>query len=72
MITKHHDGDEKTKAKVEYQLTDANWHTISGLLSEGKYRDAQRQNDKDYTRENRGGYVRRTNYKNAGSGNSNG
>ena len=66
MITKHKNGDAKTKAKVEYRLTDANWHTISGLLSKGKYGSAQKANDEDYPISEREGYVRSTAYRNIG------
>ena len=66
MITKHKNGDAKTKAKVEYRLSDANWHTMSRLLSQGKYGSAQKQNDKDYPESDRQGYVRSVAYGNVG------
>ena len=51
---------------MEYRLEDANWHTISGLLSEGKYGSAQKANDRDYDPADRGGYVRSVAYRNVG------
>lgn len=66
MITKHKNGDAKTRAKVEYRLTDANWHTISGLLSQRKYGSAQKANDEDYPESERDGYVRSVAYANVG------
>ena len=66
MIQKHHDGDAKTKAKVEFQLTDANWHSISRALQNGKYGTAQKLNDKDFSPSRREGYSRSVAYRNVG------
>lgn len=36
-------GDFRTMSMIEYRLTDINFHTECGLLSAGKYEDAQKE-----------------------------
>lgn len=67
MITNHKKGDAHTRAKIEYRLEDANWHSINRALQKGKYGTAQRLNDKDFpTKESREGYTRKVAYGNVG------
>lgn len=66
MITKHKNGDAKTKAKVEYQLDDANWHSMSRALQAKKYGTAQKLNDNDFPESDREGYKRTTVLSNVG------
>ena len=65
LITKHKNGNAKTRAKIEYRLEDANWHSINRALQKGRYGTAQKLNDSDYpTESSRGGYKRTTTYSN--------
>ena len=67
MITKHKNGDAKAKAKVEYQLEDANWHSLNRALQAKKYGTAQKLNDKDFPNvSDREGYSRSVAYRNVG------
>lgn len=69
MITRHRNGNARTRAGIEYRLEDANWHSVNRALQEGRYGDEQRLNDEDYpTRASRGGYRRRETYSNASTG----
>lgn len=64
LIRQHHDGTENTRARIEYQLTDANWHTISRDLSKNNYADAQKHNDDDWEDGEKNKNARKAAYKN--------
>lgn len=64
LIRQHHDGTEDTRARIEYQLDDANWHTIAEDLSKNNYADAQKHNDADWDDDEKDKKARKTTYQN--------
>ena len=48
MAKRHYNGDDRTKAIIEAQLEDVNYHTEAAALSRDNYRKFEKEVDKNY------------------------